>query len=147
MYEKWRVRARAIITHEDKLLIVKNSRGNNYYALPGGHVDAGETPFTCIGRELFEELGVEATIVRLLYVYTFALKDGEQCLEFLFEVMNGEKFHTDEYTNASHAHELSEVKWIGKEDDVQLLPDRILQDFKNGELLSDEVRFVMDNSL
>nr|BBH87261.1 hypothetical protein KTC_20120 [Thermosporothrix sp. COM3] len=31
----------------------------NMWALPGGHIDAGESPFECIVREAKEELGIE----------------------------------------------------------------------------------------
>jgi 8-oxo-dGTP diphosphatase len=37
----------------------------NMWALPGGHIDAGETPLACILREVKEELGVELNEVTL----------------------------------------------------------------------------------
>lgn len=40
------------------------------YALIGGHVDAGETPEDAIVREVKEESGIDASVVRSIGVYS-----------------------------------------------------------------------------
>ena len=50
---KTKLRCRAIIINDDKLLAVKHV-GGNFYALPGGHLDEGEDPIECINREVME---------------------------------------------------------------------------------------------
>lgn len=132
MHVRQRVRSRGVILHEGTLLVVKNARGSAYYALPGGHVDIGETPAECMVRELKEELGVDALIGRLLYVYTFVDRGGEQSIEFIFEIANGDAFIDHEALHPSHAHELSEVRWITPNDSLRLLPEEIHTDFKEG---------------
>jgi ADP-ribose pyrophosphatase YjhB (NUDIX family) len=130
MYSMHKVRCRAIILDEDELLLVKNSRGSNYYALPGGHLDSGESPCEAIQRELLEELGVEADVGRLLYVYSFIDIEGQSSIEFLFEIKNGSDFRSHESHVKTHAHELSEVRWIGKNEEVHMLPKEIHEAFK-----------------
>ncbi|MCJ7428885.1 MAG: NUDIX hydrolase [Candidatus Nanohaloarchaeota archaeon QJJ-5] len=63
-----RVTVDAIIRREDKIVLIR--RGADPYkgtwALPGGHVDAGETPKEALKRELREETGLSVEIDRQL---------------------------------------------------------------------------------
>ncbi len=49
--------ARAIIINEGKILLCQ-SKGVDYYFLPGGHVEFGETAKQALEREFEEELGM-----------------------------------------------------------------------------------------
>lgn len=53
--------ARALIMHKDKLLLC-HKIGAPWYFLPGGHVEFGENAKRALGREMYEELGVNAAI-------------------------------------------------------------------------------------
>lgn len=53
--------ARAVILHEDKLLLAHSRGARNTY-LPGGHVEFGEGARAALARELDEELGVTAQV-------------------------------------------------------------------------------------
>lgn len=146
MHALQRVRSRAVILHEGMLLVVKNSRGSGYYALPGGHVDIGETPYRCMVRELKEELGVDAVLGKLLYVYTFVDGEGEQSVEFIFKVTNGVDFLSHETQERTHAHELSEVRWVGRDEDVHVLPREIYEDFRK-DSLPEETTYIQGSAL
>ncbi len=50
---------RAVILDKGKILLCKK-KGNDYYFLPGGHVEFGETAQQALARELKEELNIEA---------------------------------------------------------------------------------------
>ncbi len=49
--------SRAIILHDNKVLLVKNINVK-HWSLPGGKIDSGESPEECILRELKEELSL-----------------------------------------------------------------------------------------
>jgi ADP-ribose pyrophosphatase YjhB (NUDIX family) len=142
-HDKMLVRCRGIVIHEGKMLVVRHHGGNAYYALPGGHMDFGESPKECMVREMVEELGVEPQIGRLLYVHAWASAARDaQSIEFFFEINNGKDYLDSENLERTHAYELAEIAWVSPTDNVKILPERVGDDFKTGKILSDEVRFV-----
>ena len=55
----------AIITLEDKVLLTRRAPGEKHaggWEFPGGKVEPGESPETCLRRELLEELEIETII-------------------------------------------------------------------------------------
>ena len=64
-----RDRAQALVIKNDKILLVKHRmRGREFYCLPGGGVEKGETYEQAALRELREESLVDGKIVRKLSV-------------------------------------------------------------------------------
>jgi 8-oxo-dGTP pyrophosphatase MutT (NUDIX family) len=63
-----RARASAVILKEDQILMVEiEDQGASWWCLPGGTIEAGETPEQAVVRELREELNVEVVPRRRLY--------------------------------------------------------------------------------
>lgn len=61
-----RERASVVVRAEDRVLsffAVDPSSGQEYHFLPGGVIEANETPLQCAERECREETGYEATVV------------------------------------------------------------------------------------
>lgn len=135
------VRVRGIIVNEGKLLVVGHVQGAEQYALPGGHLDWGEDIKECLNREMVEELGVVPDIGRLLYVNNFTQNDMQN-IEFFFEIKNGADYVDFEKNDRTHAFEIEGVEWIDTNSDVKVLPLGLIEDFKNGNILSDQVRFL-----
>lgn len=59
----YRVAVRALIVSDDKILAVKEVDGGDWWAIPGGGVDYGESLKDCLLREIKEEIGVISTSV------------------------------------------------------------------------------------
>jgi ADP-ribose pyrophosphatase YjhB (NUDIX family) len=136
------VRVRGIIIHEGRLLGVKHPHDTSFCALPGGHLEWGEDIKECLSREMVEELGVIPNIGRLLYINNFMDGDIRQSVEFFFEITNSQDYINIDHLKTTHAHEIAEVCWIKPSDNMRLLPDRLWEDFKKGEILSDVTRFI-----
>ena len=61
-----------VLMYKDKILLIKRARDpfKGKWALPGGHVECGETVEEAALRELSEETGVEGELVTLISVYS-----------------------------------------------------------------------------
>ncbi|MFC4426720.1 NUDIX hydrolase N-terminal domain-containing protein [Deinococcus navajonensis] len=57
--------AEAAVVRENRILLIRRS-DTGLWALPGGLAEVGETPAEGAVRELYEETGLEGTVVRLL---------------------------------------------------------------------------------
>lgn len=71
--------ARAIIIRNNALLVIhRNKFGKEYYTLPGGGIEAGESPSDAVIRELQEEAGFTISSPRLVFVESPSAKYGIQ---------------------------------------------------------------------
>ena len=60
MHGQPRIRVSAILRWQDMLLLCRHEKhGREYWLLPGGGVDAGESLVGALHRELHEEVGIE----------------------------------------------------------------------------------------
>lgn len=142
-HSKFIVRTRGIIVHNDKILVMKHKADYYYYALPGGHMEEGESVIDSTKREITEELGIEPEIGRLLFINNFKREEA-QSVEFFFEVTNGKDYLDIENIGGTHKHEFVELIWMGKNDNRTLLPKSVQNYFNDETLLSDTVRFLGD---
>ena len=79
---------RAVIIDAEHILLCKTlDLQHNFYFLPGGHVEHGESAASALVRELMEESGFKVTIKRFL-----------GCLERGFESSESCKCHNQEYS-------------------------------------------------
>lgn len=61
--------SRAVILHRGKILFFHRiNNGSEYYTIPGGHIEAGESDEEALLREIKEETGLNAEIERKLWV-------------------------------------------------------------------------------
>jgi 8-oxo-dGTP pyrophosphatase MutT (NUDIX family) len=93
-------------------------------------------------REIKEELGVEVKDPKLAYVHRFETKEGQENLEFFFLIKEGESFVDLTSNNRTHAFEISEIRWIGADEEVRILPESIHKEFKENGFDLQEVKFI-----
>lgn len=64
------VRSCGILVHNGRVLAEEgdDGRGGRQYALPGGHVEFGESLAICLTREFYEETGLNVGAEKLVYV-------------------------------------------------------------------------------
>lgn len=79
---RFNLRVSGLLIHENRLLIMKDEQ-TPYYYIPGGRIALNETAETAIVREFQEELHVNASIERMVFV-------GES---FFTEEVNKEDYH------------------------------------------------------
>ena len=85
-----RIRVSAILRWENRLLLCRHEKGDReYWLLPGGGVDSGESLVKALHRELHEEVGIEeelpvegpvAVVDSISPASSFRQKVGLSCL-------------------------------------------------------------------
>lgn len=81
-----RDRSQAMVIRDNKILLVKHRLfGREFYCLPGGGIDEGESPEEAAVRELKEEAGVDGSVLRKLTVQYKPDNKGE-VHTFLLEI-------------------------------------------------------------
>ena len=140
--KKFIVRSRAVIMHEDELLVVKHPHNTTFAALPGGHLEWGEDPRECLSRELIEELGIAPVLGRLLYVNTFMDGANKQPFEFFIEITIGKEFREATHFPGIESGELAELLWVKRDTKEKILPVSFAKDFSEGKLIREETCFI-----
>jgi len=90
MDRKFFIAVKAIIFFNGKFLLVKRSdkaRGEHqYWELPGGRMEFGETPQEALTRELIQETGLSAEIICPLQTWNFFREENAQIVGVRFYV-------------------------------------------------------------
>ncbi len=82
-----RARAAAILIQDGTLALLERHRQDqHYFSFPGGGVEVGESPDQTVVREVFEELGVQVNVIRLVAIFWFR---GNPQYFFLVEQTGG----------------------------------------------------------
>lgn len=110
-----RERASAIIVKGNTILLIHRYKPEEeYYVLPGGHVEEGETPEEAIIREIREETGLQTTRIPQLLFYTN--HDGNTDVihpVFACQVQVGELVFQGEEALSDPVNDRFQPEWVG----------------------------------
>lgn len=122
MENNFELLVRALIIQDRKILVCKNI-AKEYYFLPGGHIEFGESMKKALARELYEEIG--AAVINLNFiggVENIFLQDEKQKHEMSF------LFHTDiNLTEVESKESHISFLWMSIEEfgEAQILPENL----------------------
>ena len=83
----------------------------NLWELPGGGREGDESPFECVAREVYEELGIHLTEDCLLWskVYPSMLYEGRQSV-FMVGQLSQDQFDTITFGDEGQAYKLMNIE-------------------------------------
>lgn len=123
------IRVGAIITKNEKLLMVGNDRADYLYSV-GGRIKFGETAEEAVVREVLEETGVKMEIDRLGFVHeNYFYGDGlsnfgkliyEISFFFYMKVPNDFAPISDSFTEDNSKEHL---RWVSFDENIKLYPE------------------------
>jgi 8-oxo-dGTP diphosphatase len=124
--------------NEEILLVRHQKNGRDYWLLPGGGCEFGESLSSALERELREEAGLETSTKRLLFVNESIPPDHHRHvlnLTFLGDVLRGQAKLNEV------SERLKEVSWLARKDISALtffpnFKDELLKHWDSGFTLS-----------
>ncbi len=123
---------RAIIKQDEKFLVIRVNDAD-YYHLPGGHVEIGETSKQALLREIKEETGFEISISNLAIIneqFYSKLDSSNHSLIFYYLVNPVSKVKTKDFIRMEHNQDKiskNELRWFTRDElkNIDLRPTLI----------------------
>lgn len=120
----------ALFCNDRILTILRDDKENipwpNMWELPGGGREGDESPFECVVREVYEELGIHLTEDCLLWsrVYPSMLFEGKKSV-FLVGKLTQEQFDKIVFGDEGQGYKLMDIdEFLGSDRVVPQLQDR-----------------------
>lgn len=103
MQNSFEIIARAIIQKDGKILVCKNIKKNNdYYYLPGGHVEMGEPANKALIRELKEELNLSVNEASFIGTVENVYSEEDETHHEIILVFNVIADNVEDKSNEDH---------------------------------------------
>jgi len=134
------VRVAVVIVRGNRILLGRHrKRGTDYWIVPGGRLEPGESLVQCGRREILEETGLQVDLGPLLYIGEFQGK-GFRVLDFFFlgSSPDGDPVPGYDPEDSGPERVFQDLKWLSREElpSVRLLPgearEAIVRDWPEG---------------
>jgi mutator protein MutT len=70
------VSIKGVVFVDERVVLLKNEREE--WELPGGRLEAGESPAGCVAREIREELAIDVVADKLLDCWLYEVRPGQE---------------------------------------------------------------------
>ncbi len=99
--------ASAVVWRGENVLLVRRGRppGKDFWSLPGGKIEAGETPEAAASREVVEECGVSPRLLGLIGIFAVAAGPVEYQISCFAALCDNGEIHAGD--------DAAEVQWLG----------------------------------
>lgn len=94
-----------ILDHEKRVVLLRNERAE--WELPGGRLEACETPQECVTREVLEELNLKVRVGPLLDAWVFEVVPGSRVLVLAYGCI------VEDFVGMAHSAEHLDVGIFG----------------------------------
>lgn len=119
-------RAAVVIVDGDRVLLMhRRKKGEDYYVVPGGGIEAGETPEEAAVREAKEETGLDVTLDRKLRVFDDDGRRGHYFLATRFSGVQRVGGPERERMSPENRYDLEWVE-VGRLKSIALRPPRAI---------------------
>ena len=124
---------RGILTKSKEIFLCQH-KNKEYWCLPGGHLEKGETLKECLVREFKEEFNVNIIVGDMLYIREM-LNDYDQRIEFYFLVECTEELINKIDNELKICNEIQDTSFFSykliKRQKLNIKPDILSLIFKN----------------
>lgn len=118
------VSIKGVCVREDRVLLLHNERDE--WELPGGKLEFGEDPETCLSREISEETGWTVRVGPILDAWPYHIREGVDVLVIAYGCLVADRSPIQ----VSHEHNAAGLFLAGEIDGL-VMPDRYRRSIKD----------------
>ena len=121
----------ALICDDRLLTILRDDKASipypNMWDMPGGGREAEETPFECVEREVFEELGLKLEEADIVWIKEYqGMLDPDETSIFMVGTITQEDFASIVFGDEGQAYQMMDVsQFLSDEKVIPQLQDRL----------------------
>lgn len=97
--------AKIVLTHNNKMLMIRHTYGGYYWTFPGGKINKKETPEEAVKREVLEELNIEIDQPILTGLFPLNNEYKKDTIYCFWAELDRQDFKID-------LSEIAEAKWF-----------------------------------